>query len=319
MVKNRHPRRPSPIPEVSFAPPPGTPAGIEVMSLETLRARVPGGRMPDAPQRPDFHHLLTLSSGTLRHTVDFDACELRPGDWLWVRPGQVQQWAGPLACEGTFVLFEPGFLDQETAAAARLDTSWGSPPVLRPEGARREALGSAAALLAAEFALPTAEAPAPATHAAVLRHLLSALALRLDWPAPRVPEEGATDGPYGTYLRFRAAVERDFARTRRVEDYARELGYAPRTLARAAYAAERVGAKELIDRRVLLEAKRLLAHSALPAAAVARRLGFRDAANFSAYFAKGTGTSPAAFRASVRGTAPAPSHDGPSQGETGGR
>ncbi|MFI6808985.1 helix-turn-helix domain-containing protein [Streptomyces luteogriseus] len=55
-------------------------------------------------------------------------------------------------------------------------------------------------------------------------------------------------------------VERDFIHTRRLDDYARALGYSARTLSRATLSAAGVGAKEYIDRRVILEAERLLAH-----------------------------------------------------------
>src|SRR5271170_8023871 len=64
-----------------------------------------------------------------------------------------------------------------------------------------------------------------------------------------------------------------------------------------------VAAKEYIDRRVLLEAKRLLAHGDQPAAKIAARLGFSSATNFSKFFRQRAGTSPLAFRHAVRGTA----------------
>ncbi|NEK96466.1 helix-turn-helix transcriptional regulator [Modestobacter muralis] len=100
------------------------------------------------------------------------------------------------------------------------------------------------------------------------------------------------------------AVERGFLRRRRVEDYARELGYSPRTLSRASLAATGVGAKEVLDRRVVLEAKRLLAHTDRSAAQVGAQLGFSSATNFSKYFHQRTGTSPIVFRAQVRGEGP---------------
>jgi AraC-like DNA-binding protein len=106
-----------------------------------------------------------------------------------------------------------------------------------------------------------------------------------------------------TFLRFRDAVETRFASTRRLEDYARTLGYSTRTLSRASMDAGGVGAKEYIDRRVLLEAKRLLAHGDQPAAKIAVRLGFSSATNFSKFFHQRTGTTPLAFRQAVRGTA----------------
>ena len=63
------------------------------------------------------------------------------------------------------------------------------------------------------------------------------------------------------------------------------------------------GAKDFIDRRVILEARRLLAHSDRSAAQIATQLGFSSATNFSKFFRQRTGTSPLAFRHAVRGTA----------------
>ena len=106
-----------------------------------------------------------------------------------------------------------------------------------------------------------------------LRHLLSVLVLRLG--AVRDEQSAGRTGN-AAFVRFHDAVERDFAVTRRVDEYAAALGYSPRTLTRATMAATGVTAKKYIDDRVLLEAKRLLAHGADSAAGVARTLGFAD-------------------------------------------
>ena len=94
-------------------------------------------------------------------------------------------------------------------------------------------------------------------------------------------------------------VERDFKTVRRVEDYAELLAYSPRTISRATIEAVGVGPKEFVDRRVLLEAKRLLAHSDLTAAQIGDELGFSDAANFGKFF-RDTGNSPIDFRNGLR-------------------
>ncbi|MFD8936938.1 helix-turn-helix domain-containing protein [Streptomyces sp. NPDC059578] len=293
MAKNRQAGTAG-IAEVSFAAPAGTPPGIEVLSLAELRARAGPDRLT-APQRVGFHHLLTVASGTLRHTVDFTAHTLRRGSWLWVRPGQVQQWGDLTGADGALVLFQQDFLDGATAVGARLDDVHG-PAVRTPATADVPALDLAVAHLDQEFRsfghLPLA------VHTATLRHLLAVLVLRLshldgadDAPSP---------GPDGTHLRFRNAVEEHFARTRRVADYADLLGYSPRTLSRAALAATGTGAKEFIDRRVVLEAKRLLAHSDDPASRIADRLGFPSPTHFSKFFHHRTGQTPSDFRVAVR-------------------
>ncbi|WP_152645100.1 helix-turn-helix domain-containing protein [Kitasatospora griseola] len=286
------------IPEVPFAAPPGGPVGVEVMTLAELRARraTATDRTFHRPQRPAFHHLLTLDRGTLHHTVDFTEHAVHPGSWLWVRPGQVQQWGELGDADGTLVLFEPGFPDPATVAAAHLDDPFAA-AVLHTTGPTREALRAALHHLHHEYA-SGADLPADIHHA-LLRHLLAALLLRLANPA--TPCGTATAEPGETYRRFRHAVEHHFTRTRRVEDYAKALGYSPRTLSRATLAAAGIGAKEFVDRRVVLEAKRLLAHSDTPAARIADHLGFADAANFAKFFHQRTGTTPIAFRTSVRG------------------
>ncbi|MCX4984760.1 helix-turn-helix transcriptional regulator [Streptomyces sp. NBC_00572] len=294
MVKNRHAADQG-IPEVSFTAPAGTPAGVEVLPLADLRRRVPAERLA-LPQRPDFHHLIALSGGALSHTVDFTAYALDAGSWLWVRPGQVQQWGDLTHAEGTLILFRQEFLDPATASGARLEDPH-APVLRRPLPGEAAALRLAADHLAAEFGalghLPLE------VHTAALRHLLSVLVLRLAHLT--APVGGPVAEPDATYPRFRDAVEQDFTRTRRVEEYARALGYAPRTLSRATLAATGLGAKEFIDRRVVLEAKRLLAHSDLPAARIADHLGFSSATHFSKFFHQRTGQTPIAFRDVVRG------------------
>ncbi|MGW3939399.1 helix-turn-helix domain-containing protein [Streptomyces phaeochromogenes] len=297
MVKNRHDAARE-VPEISFAAPAGTPAGVEVLSLADLRHRVRGERLA-APQRPDFHHLIALTGGTLWHTVDFTAYALEPGSWLWVRPGQVQQWGDLTRAEGILILFRQDFLDPATTTVARTEDPH-APVLRRPLPRDAQALRLAADHLTAEFRalgrLPLE------IHTAVLRHLLAVLVLRLAHLT--APAGSPTPEPDATYLRLRDAVERDFAHTRRVEDYAEALGYSTRTLARATLAAAGLGAKEFIDRRVVLEAKRLLAHSDHSAARIAGRLGFSSATHFSKYFHQRTGQTPIAFRDTVRGYTP---------------
>ncbi|MFC9880812.1 helix-turn-helix domain-containing protein [Streptomyces libani] len=286
--------------EVAFSAPAGRPAGVEVLTLAELRARADACQLA-TPHRPGFHHLLLLDRGRLVHSVDFREHLMAPGDLLWSRPGQVQHFGDLTGAEGRLVLFEAGFLDPATAAAARIE-DWYGPPVRHPEGVAARGVAEALRQLHTEFGalggLPLE------IHLDVLRHLLAVLVLRAAHPGGAAGgERDGSCAASATYLRFRDAVERGFTRSRRVADYARSLGYAPRTLSRATEAAAGVGAKEFIDRRVVLEAKRLLAHGDQSAARIADRLGFADATNFSKFFQRQTGTTPIAFRMAVRGGA----------------
>ncbi|MFD5160875.1 helix-turn-helix domain-containing protein [Streptomyces hawaiiensis] len=287
------------IPRVDFNARVGTPAGVEVMSLSEFRRR--GGGWFTTPQRPDFHHLIATVSGTLQQEVDFTTYDATPGSWLWVRPGQVQRWGDLSEVEGHLVLFESDFLDPATVVAARLEMP-GSP--VQYFAVDDHAVDLAIEHLCHEF---DAVGASPLdVHIAILRHLLSVLVLRLADRPSGLPN--AMEGSE-TFRRFREAVERDFTKTHQVADYARALGYSPRTLRRATASAVGTNAKEFIDERVMLEAKRRLAHSDEPAARVAAHLGFSSATNFTKYFQSRAGQSPIQFRNAAR-QVPRP-QDGP--------
>ncbi|MCX4536532.1 AraC family transcriptional regulator [Streptomyces sp. NBC_00841] len=238
-----------------------------------------------------FHLLLLPHRGAVRHMVDFADHTLGPDDVLWVRPGQVHRFVtDPARCDATTVIIEPGFLDPRTASAAGLDV-WDSLAVLHPTTIERPLVNLALAHLQAEYEAALTTPPDRAV--TLVRHCLAAFVLRIGSAsiASRPPSPVSP-----LFAQFRKAVERDFTRTRSVSAYAHTLGYSRRTVASTVKTATGQTAKEFIDARVILEAKRLLAHTDLPAWRIGTHLGFADAANFSAYFRQHTGTAPAAFR-----------------------
>ncbi|WP_322973212.1 helix-turn-helix domain-containing protein [Peterkaempfera griseoplana] len=269
----------------------GAPTGVEVMKLAGLHERSRRhGNDPYQPLRPAFHQLIGACARPVRMWVDFVEQELQPGSWLWIRPGQVQRFGPDLvAADGVIVLFQPGFLPPATVSAAHMDPPYEQRP-LTPRGPDAEGVRRALDHLGYEY---EAMASLPLeSHTEVLRALLSVLVVRL--AHVRDPEPGPVASE--TFRRFHVAVERDYAVTRRVEDYAAALGYSPRTLSRATLAATGRTAKQYVDDRVVLEAKRLLWHSHLPAREVAGRLGFADASDFTKFFRLRAGTTPGAFR-----------------------
>ncbi|MBP0456561.1 helix-turn-helix transcriptional regulator [Streptomyces montanisoli] len=253
--------------QLRYLPAAGSPYGVEVVDFAALRAMDPQRRRV-LPQRPDFHVFALVASGTGRHEADFREYRLTEGSAVWIRPGTVHRWSDVDACDGPLVLFRPGFLPASTGADA-------TGPVCRHLD--RQPLDLA--LLAAGHLGREHDAAARTprlTSPALLSHLLAALVLRAlpDAPAPAdAPRDGSRYGE--VFHAYRAAVEEHFTDWHHVADYARALGYDVRTLTRATRTAAGTGAKTYLDQRVLLEAKRLLAHTDLPVTACARRLGFR--------------------------------------------
>ncbi|MZF89985.1 AraC family transcriptional regulator [Streptomyces sp. SID5643] len=254
----------------------------------------------DAPlervHRIDFHVVMLFGAGPVRHMVDFTEHEATAGDLLWIRPGQVHRFSRTGEYRGTALTMQPGFLPRSTVEATGL-YRYDLPPLLRPDAAQLAGLQAALAQLRREY--EDADTLPPSLHTAVLRHTLSAFLLRLaDLAARSAPAlHRRTDS---TFTLFRDAVERDFATNHSVSAYADALGYSRRTLVRAVRAATGETPKAFIDKRVVLEAKRLLAHTELPIGRVGAAVGFPDAANFSKFFHQHTDQTPAAFRAELR-------------------
>ncbi|WP_328330562.1 MULTISPECIES: helix-turn-helix transcriptional regulator [unclassified Streptomyces] len=300
--------------QLRYAPAPGAGLGVEVLGFEQLR-RMDPERRRTRPQRPDFHVLALVRSGEGRHTADFSDHLLRPGSVVWIRPGTVHRWTDIDRVDGPLILFEPDFLatpDTLTAPAVLSPPDVLTAPGPAPhtaadpfgsmtwqlDGRPRELAVLAADHLAAEYTAALAH-PAAASPQ-LLAHLLAALVLRA-LPAEPAPAPAGRSRDHEVFRHYRAAVERDFAVHHDVEHYARALGYDRRTLTRATRAATGLGAKQFLDRRILLETQRLLAHTGLPAARCAERVGFTDAANFTAFFQRQTGLPPNRWRSTRSG------------------
>lgn len=254
----------------------------------------------DAPlervHRIDFHVVMLFDDGPVRHMVDFAEYEATAGDVLWIRPGQVHRFTRTSEYRGTVLTMQPGFLPRATVEATGL-YRYDLPPLLHPDGPRRTALRAALAQLGREY--EDTETLPSTLHTAVLRHSLTAFLLRLSHLAAGSAEAERRQADT-TFTRFRDAVENGFATNHSVSAYADALGYSRRTLVRAVRAATGETPKGFIDKRVVLEAKRLLAHTDLPIGRVGVAVGFPDAANFSKFFHQHTDQTPAAFRAELR-------------------
>ncbi|MEV6304639.1 AraC family transcriptional regulator [Actinoplanes sp. NPDC051861] len=276
------------IEELGFRNPvhPGLP--IETVTLAELRRRTGSGHRA-RHYRLGFHQLLLIESGSATITVDFAAQQCRPGTLLWMRPDQVQHGVFPTAIDGRAVLFTEGFLPAVPLLA----------PLLQ-EGDDTFRWDLPAADLAAIISVfqqldQDCSAATEPRGVELARHELVVVLLRL-LALPHTAETHPRPAGTGVYPMFRREVERHHRRMRNVEDYAPLINTSVRTINRACRAATGHTAKQIIDRRVVLEAKRLLVHTDQPVAAIGRQLGFAEATNFVKYFVLHVGTTPGRFR-----------------------
>jgi len=296
------PRRPGPlvrqpVKPVAYTPRTGYPHDIEVYPVGELRRRA---RRFDALgiERVDFHCLLHVTAGHYRQMVDFETFDCPPGSVLIVQPGQVHRFGKLTGWTGWLLIFRseavqsrianptPGELEAFRQLADM-------PALLTTAGAARRAVTRAFEQMAEDAALA---ASAPVVNA-LLRRQLEALLARLQLARSGAAVERTLDPlVLRRFSRYKTAVEREYRRRHGVREYASQLGCSEKSLNRATRAVMDMSAKALLLGRIVLEAKRLLAHSASPVAVIAADLGFDEPTNFVKFFRRETGMTPGGFR-----------------------
>ncbi|WP_257004236.1 AraC family transcriptional regulator [Streptomyces sp. SA15] len=270
------------------------------MAMATLRELIEGvsSDFLASPHRLDFHQIMLVTKGTGRYSVDSSPFPCRTGTLVWTRPNQVVQSFPRPDMDAEIIMFTEAFPLRMSAHMGMLDD------VLRPSHWQLSlhelhSFRRVVDLLHVEF-----ERPDDGRGEELLKHLLAVTLLRIDQMC-RLRHKDSTapalsDKNGELFLRFRRELDRSFHSTRLVEDYAAALNCSPRALSRACRAAADTSAKDLIDARVALEARRLLAHTDLPISAIARQLGFSEATNFGKFFTRRVNMSPGAFRQSEK-------------------
>ena len=269
----------------STTPPAPSWAGVGTCALaETDLAR----RQP-APRRLDFHLMALTTAGHGTVEIDFTTHECRPGTLLCIQPGQAVRFGGEDGFDAALVSWRGDPLAGEELIGVAAESH-------QLTGADEDAMISEFAQLAEDRGR-LREGPIAA---ALLRHQLAVLLLRVAL-LTGAEDEAPPTAEARTFARFRSALVAGHAESRRVEDYAARLGCSVRTLTRASLAITGRTAKQVVDDRVALEARHLLACTSLSVAEVGRRLGFPEPTNFGRFFHREVGESPGAFRAAATG------------------
>jgi AraC-like DNA-binding protein len=286
---------------VDYANPKFPKLGIESLRLSELLGRVSPSHFA-SPQRPDFHLLMLFTAGGGDHFLDFRRVRCKPGTPIHARPGQVQQFVLGQKLEADILLFTsefifPTFSPVDGAALGTLIDE------IVPEDAtdlRPDALESIGRVMSA-IKRGYEKADGSKLSAMILQHLLYAILLTIAGHYVRCDAPSMTDSHSRTFQKFRRAVDAKFAQTRSVEHYAEAIGCSAKSLRRACMMASGSSPKALIEQRLILEAKRLLAHTGLTVEAVATQVGFSEPTNFVKFFRRHGGMRPLDFRAKFPG------------------
>lgn len=254
-------------------------------------------RIGRPPQRW-FHHALLLASGSVRLSRDDGAASV----------------SGPAV-----VFFPPSEGETLTVAAGSRGYLVGGSPEIVGEAIGDHAESAALRLFSGSFSMNEALEPAllrelmPLFEGVIAelgeegrasRMVISAymrLILMTAWRLRRADTRAEPRASAGSILqRFRQSVEIGFRRHRSIADYAGELGISTDRLHAICQRMLARSPLDLVHDRMTQEAKLRLERSARSVQEISYGLGFRDPANFSHFFKRRTGLSPARYRALSR-------------------
>jgi AraC-like DNA-binding protein len=269
---------------------------LEVFSMGDLRRR--GKEQVRVTHRYEFHTLVCVTQGTCTQMVDFKSISCEPGSLLVVRAGQAHNYGQSDDWEGWNLLFRPEFVLPVSTTSHDLKLALDLESLPEHMVLSSQELRKATDLLQQMREDTQMDAlmgaPQEDVHA-LLRYQLHTLLKRLSILQGRRQTQLVSPA-LQRFQRFLQLVEQRFTQWHQVADYASQLGYSEKSLARAVAAAAGMTAKAFIAARINLEAKRLLVHMDMPVSSIAEKLGFDEATNFSKFFRREVGCTPAEFR-----------------------
>lgn len=265
--------------------------GRELLFDAGFLRQLPGFDFSDRPQMLTFHDVTLVTRGRGVVEIDGVAHRLRPGTLLFSRPGDVRRFRA-LGLDGACFFFQAEFVREAFADPRFLDRFRFFGPdresaVLRLTPSERRSFLVAFRRMQTEMRSLARDA------AEALRAQLYEMLVRLDRFYSARHRERSHAGPSSVVVdRFLALVERDFARRRRLRDYAAALGLSPGHLSALCRTALGTSAGAVVRGRLALEARRLLVYSGQGAAEVGYALGFEDPAYFARFVKRETGRAP---------------------------
>ena len=244
----------------------------------------------DQPHTHTFYLVMWIRRGSGTHTIDFKTYPIKPNQLYFLTPGQVHSWQLSDDTRGLNLFFDLNFF--RTRLGNRLHQypffhSHQHLPLV--EITEQETFFNQL------FEYAYLEYEQDKTNRSEV--FLSFIHILLE-SANRLYDQqltGAASHYYDRIRQFEDLLETQFVEVRTIGDYAARMGLTPNHLNHICQKVLGKTASQLLQERLLIEAQRLLTHTALSVKEVGFQLRFDDPSYFVRFFKKHTGITPASF------------------------
>ncbi len=254
------------------------------------------GSMP--PHIHEFYQIIWFRHGKGNHRVDFTDYPVTDNTIFFVAPGQIHAFDGTGNYEGVIILFNASFFaDEESSESIFLKynvfNAYDSSPYYKVGNEEAERLMFLVNEMNREYTLTGAFA-----HKDYMQYLLRLFLVRVQRSGERKEEAKlyVSNIANRTFVRFRQLLEQNFHNVHTVQEYADMLNISARTLTKYVSQSAHSSPLQIINDRIVLEAKRLLQHTSLNIKEIGYSLGFEDPSYFAKFFKRQEGIMPSEFR-----------------------
>lgn len=248
------------------------------------------------PHRAQFYHILWIEKGEGTHFVDFNPIPLEDSSLIFIPSNSVNIYDKAGLYEGKAIVFTDSFFCKNKKDAQFLHSSLLYNDLYHI--AKMKVSSQASDLRVFFNAMETEFLREPDnSHFPILHNMLHIFLLQAEREMRKQGFDGLKPSRYlDDIMLFRSLLEKNFRKEKSVNKYASELNLSDKQLHRACISVLDKTPKQIVDERVILEAKRLLVHSKQAIKEVAYELGYDEPTNFIKYFRKHTNSTPSEFR-----------------------
>jgi len=247
--------------------------------------------------RTGFYHILWFQKGNPTHLVDFNPVKIKPNTMLFLNKDTVQQFDKKGGFDGKAILFTDNFFCKTETDIKFLRSS-----ILFNDlfSVSQIQISKTASLFADLFTLMKKELEneKDISQSDILKNLLHNFLLLSERERRKQDFTEIKKGADLDYIMlFKDLLESNFREVKQVNGYAKKISVTEKKLNQATSKVLGKSPKQMIDERVMLEAKRLLAHTNESVKEIGFELGFYEPTNFIKFFRKHSHSTPVEFRA----------------------
>lgn len=243
----------------------------------------------------NYYTLLLITEGKGKHNIDYTDYEYSKGTLLAIRRNQMHRFYKSDA-KGYLIFFKEDFLnrylnDAEVAQSIQAFNELLTSPKTQIENQELVEVIKLAQGLEMEATFISDEYSNRINRS--LLHVLLSLVHRIK---SRGFNKVELNNNLQEFIKFQNLVEKNYHKTKKVEDYAEMMGFSSKKLNSIVNFISNKPVKAFIDEVVIIKAKKNILHTNMSAKEVAFKLGFNDPANFYKYFKKHTSYTPETFK-----------------------